>query len=123
MFGKSKLIIKGERLTVNEQVFLANFKPKMSSRSKERTKVAERVDAPRPKAKTRDVVRNAPVDRVAAKKSESEIRTITVHKQITYGQFADRYGASTSQLNELNGLSLNKNTMLAIGSELYVPKH
>jgi len=45
-----------------------------------------------------------------------------VHKQITYGQLASKHGASTSQLNELNGLSLSKSTMLAIGSELYVPK-
>jgi len=52
---------------------------------------------------------------------EPAIRTITVNQQITYGQFATRHGASTTQLNELNGLSLSKNTTLAKGSELYVP--
>ena len=54
--------------------------------------------------------------------AEPTIRTITVDQQITYGQFASRHGASTTQLNELNGLSLSQNTTLAKGSELYVPK-
>lgn len=56
-------------------------------------------------------------------KADTDIRTITVNEQMTYGQFASRHGASTTQLNALNGLSLNKNTMLARGSELYVPKY
>ncbi|MGB2403439.1 MAG: LysM peptidoglycan-binding domain-containing protein [Akkermansiaceae bacterium] len=50
------------------------------------------------------------------------IKTITVDRQITYGKFATIHGASTSQLNELNGLSLSGNTTLAKGSELYVPQ-
>mgnify|MGYP001819780937 CR=1 FL=1 len=91
---------------------------------------AEYVDAPKPKTRTKEVVRNAPADRTPAKStptstqgsSEPAIRTITVYKQMTYGQFASRHGASTTQLNELNGLSLSKNTMLAKGSELYVPQ-
>ncbi len=100
----------------------SSSKPKtLPKPKKESAKVAEHVDPPKAKEQaTKDVVRNAPADRKSV--SEPEIRTITVHKQITYGQFASQYGASTSQLNELNGLSLSKNTMLAIGSELYVPK-
>ncbi|MGB0993693.1 MAG: LysM peptidoglycan-binding domain-containing protein [Akkermansiaceae bacterium] len=70
----------------------------------------------------KEVVRNAPADRTPEPVKEDSIRTITVHQQMTYGQFASRYGSSTSQLNALNGLSLNKNTMLAKGSELYVPQ-
>ena len=57
------------------------------------------------------------------KSSKSTIRTITVYEQMTYGQFASKHGASTKQLNALNGLSLNNNTVLAKGSELYVPKY
>lgn len=60
---------------------------------------------------------------VSSKAPEPAIRTITVHDQMTYGQFASKYGASTTQLNALNGLSLSKSTMLAKGSELYVPKN
>jgi len=88
------------------------------------TREAEFVDPPKDDA--RDVVRNAPADRKAPSSSkttsEPAIRTITVNQQMTYGQFASRHGASTTQLNALNGLSLSKNTMLAKGSELYVPK-
>lgn len=88
------------------------------------TTVAEFVDPPKPQPK--EVVRNAPQDRTttstSSRSSEPAIRTITVHQQMTYGQFASKYGASTTQLNALNGLSLSKNTMLAKGSELYVPK-
>lgn len=84
------------------------------------TRKSERVQAPKP---AKEVVRNAPADRTPVKKSaEPAIRTITVHQQMTYGQFASKYGASTTQLNALNGLSLNKSTMLAKGSELYVPQ-
>ncbi len=59
---------------------------------------------------------------VKSSSSKTAIRTITVHEQMTYGDFANKHGASTSQLNSLNGLNLSKNTMLAKGSELYVPK-
>lgn len=78
------------------------------------------VPAPKP---TKEVVQNTPVNRSVVKKSEPAIRTITVNQQITYGSFASKYGASTTQLNELNGLTLNKSTMLAKGSELYVPQY
>lgn len=66
--------------------------------------------------------KSSPVSK-AVKKTESSIRTITVNQQMTYGQFAGKYGASTTQLNALNGLNLNKSTMLAKGSELYVPQY
>lgn len=84
------------------------------------TRAAEHVEAP----KTKEIVRNAPADSktISTASSEPAIRTITVHQQMTYGQFASKHGASTTQLNALNGLSLSKNTMLAKGSELYVPK-
>lgn len=54
--------------------------------------------------------------------SKREIRTITVYQKMTYGAFASKHGASTSELNSLNGLNLSKSTMLAKGSELYVPE-
>jgi len=100
---------------------VAKSKPKAKAPA---TRDAEFVDPPRDDAK--DVVRNAPADRQSSSSSQSSsepaIRTITVNQQMTYGQFASQHGASTTQLNALNGLSLSKNTMLAKGSELYVPK-
>ena len=105
----------------------AKSAPKTKTVAKEE---AEYVDDPDTKASTKKVVRNAPADRAPAKStptstqssSEPAIRTITVYKQMTYGQFASKHGASTTQLNALNGLSLSKNTMLAKGSELCVPQ-
>ena len=90
--------------------------PKATPAPPRKTKQAT---APKPKKE----VQNASVNRTPAKKSEPAIRTITVNQQMTYGQFANKYGASTNQLNALNGLSLNKSTMLAKGSELYVPQY
>ena len=59
---------------------------------------------------------------MTADTKKTEIRTITVHQQMTYGAFATEHGASTTQLNSLNGLNLSKSTLLAKGSELYVPQ-
>jgi len=89
--------------------------------------VAKKKSTPKAKAPSRSVAK-APTKKpastpVSTKSPEPAIRTITVHDQMTYGQFAGKYGASTTQLNALNGLSLSKSTMLAKGSELYVPKN
>jgi len=83
------------------------------------------VQAPKPQVSSSrsSMTISAPAPRsskLAAK--QTGIRTITVHEQMTYGAFASKHGASTSQLNSLNGLNLSKSTMLAKGSELYVPQ-
>ena len=77
------------------------------------------------KAPASQPVASAPVQKTPVAKSptkKTEIRTITVHQQMTYGAFATQHGASTTQLNSLNGLNLSKSTLLAKGSELYVPQ-
>ena len=80
--------------------------------------VAKKAPASQPVASA--PVQKAPVAKSSTKKTE--IRTITVHQQMTYGAFATQHGASTTQLNSLNGLNLSKSTLLAKGSELYVPQ-
>jgi len=80
--------------------------------------VAKKAPVPKPVASA--PVQKAPVAKSSTKKTE--IRTITVHQQMTYGAFATQHGASTTQLNSLNGLNLSKSTLLAKGSELYVPQ-
>jgi LysM repeat protein len=52
---------------------------------------------------------------------DKKIRPITIESEITYGEFAAQHGTDTERLNALNGLDLNKTTVLAKGSELYVP--
>ena len=40
---------------------------------------------------------------------------------MTYGEFASKHGTDVERLNALNGLDLTTATVLAKGSELYVP--
>jgi hypothetical protein len=40
---------------------------------------------------------------------------------MTFGEFAAQHGTDIDRLNELNGLDLSSATVLAQGSELYVP--
>lgn len=52
---------------------------------------------------------------------EKKIRSVTIEGEMTYGEFAATHGTDTSRLNDLNGLDLTNATVLAKGSELYVP--
>lgn len=46
---------------------------------------------------------------------------IKIEQEITYGQFAKNHNTTTTRLDELNGLELDPSTVLAQGSELYIP--
>ena len=61
-----------------------------------------------------------PQEPVAAP-SEGQIRTVMVEAEMTYAEFAAKHGTDIARLNELNGLDLVSSTVLAKGSELYVP--
>jgi LysM repeat protein len=50
-----------------------------------------------------------------------QIRSVMVDIEMTFSEFAAKYGTDTARLNELNGLDLSKEAVLAKGSELYVP--
>lgn len=52
---------------------------------------------------------------------EKKIRAVTIKGEMTYGEFAATHGTDTGRLNDLNGLDLTNATVLAKGSELYVP--
>lgn len=60
---------------------------------------------------------------VAEKKVEipASISSVMVSKEIAFGKLASQHRTSTKQLNELNGWSLKPTTILAKGSEIYVP--
>ncbi len=53
--------------------------------------------------------------------AERKIRPVTIEGEMTYGEFATKHGTSAERLNALNGLDLTTATVLAKGSELYVP--
>jgi LysM repeat protein len=52
---------------------------------------------------------------------EKKIRPVTIEGEMTYGDFAAKHGTDAERLNALNGLDLTTATVLAKGSELYVP--
>jgi LysM repeat protein len=54
-------------------------------------------------------------------KPRASERPVRIEKEITYAQFAAKHGTTTRRLNELNGLELDTSTVLAQGSELYIP--
>lgn len=53
--------------------------------------------------------------------AESKFRAVTIDGEMTYGAFAAKHGTDAERLNALNGLDLTTATVLAKGSELYVP--
>ncbi|MFU8892103.1 MAG: LysM peptidoglycan-binding domain-containing protein [Luteolibacter sp.] len=50
-----------------------------------------------------------------------QVRTMTIDGEMSYGAFAAKHGTTPERLNQLNGLDLDARTVLAKGSELYVP--
>jgi LysM repeat protein len=52
---------------------------------------------------------------------EPKLNTITTDGQMTFAEFARKHGSTVERLNALNALSLDADTVLAKGSELYVP--
>ncbi|GHC47049.1 LysM peptidoglycan-binding domain-containing protein [Roseibacillus persicicus] len=60
---------------------------------------------------------------IAEKRPETPatISSVMVSKEISFGALASQHRTSTKQLNELNGWSLKPTTILAKGSEIYVP--
>lgn len=49
------------------------------------------------------------------------VRSVFIDTETAFSEFAAAHGTSTAKLNALNGLNLNSGTVLAKGSELYVP--
>ncbi|MFT3991554.1 MAG: LysM peptidoglycan-binding domain-containing protein [Luteolibacter sp.] len=58
---------------------------------------------------------------VVAPLKKETARPITIDGEMTYGQFAQKHNTNPARLNELNGLDLTDSTLLAKGSELYIP--
>ncbi len=62
-----------------------------------------------------------PTDEPSTPSPAKKIQSVKIQGEITYDDFAAKHGTTTQRLNELNGLDLAGTTVLAIGSELYVP--
>jgi LysM repeat protein len=65
-----------------------------------------------------------PVSTAAASPStpaKMRIKSVMIDGKTTFGEFATRHGTDVRRLNDLNALDLVDTTVLAKGSELYVP--
>ena len=60
-----------------------------------------------------------PATQMAA--NSPRVRSVFIDTPTDFTAFAAAHGTSTAKLNALNGLNLNSSTVLAKGSELYVP--
>lgn len=49
-------------------------------------------------------------------------KPVKITKEITYSDFAKKYNTTPARLDQLNGLRLDPTTILAQGSELYIPE-
>jgi LysM repeat protein len=80
----------------------------------------EPVPAPAPAAPV--TAEQAPVEKAPpAAPLDKKLHPVAVDAEMTYGAFATKHGTNTERLNALNGLDLTDATVLAKGSELYVP--
>ena len=66
---------------------------------------------------------SVPVSNTPARKPQLRAfdQPVKITKEITYGKFAENHNTTTERLDELNGLQLKSSTVLAQGSELYIP--
>jgi LysM repeat protein len=68
--------------------------------------------------------RNIPISSQSAStvsQSRAADKPVKITKEISYEDFAKNYNTTTSRLDQLNGLQLDPTTILAKGSELYIP--
>jgi LysM repeat protein len=57
----------------------------------------------------------------SVEKPRASDHPVRIEIEITYGEFAAQHGTTTRRLDELNGYELDPSTVLARGSELYIP--
>lgn len=122
--------IKPSALRPGQVVSLVSNTSTTTVSSPAKSSAARPSAAPAPRASA-PVPNNIPVSTPPAKETvaevtpapaqEGKIQAITVDNEMTYGDFANHHGTDTSRLNALNGLDLTSATVLAKGSELYVP--
>lgn len=83
--------------------------------------ISKPVPAPENKAATASQPAAEKEKQTLSPTPEKKIHPVTIDGEMTYGEFASKHGTDTERLNALNGLDLTTATVLAKGSELYVP--
>ena len=96
-------------------------KPPVTPPSEPKEKIKESAPVEETKPTTSVEPTEPPAKESAPTGPQSKVRTVMVETEITFGEFAAKHGTDIQRLNELNGLDLIAATVLAKGSELYVP--
>lgn len=107
--------VKPTAIRVGQIIRLSADKPTPSvAQSPKPTPAAAPADSP--------AERPAPAPQeTASPNPDQKIRSVTIDVEMTYAEFASKHGTDVGRLNDLNGLDLTNATVLAKGSELYVP--
>ena len=82
---------------------------------------ANRTTAGQPAGRPQDSPDPNTGETAGAERKRQSIRTVMIDGEMSYGAFAAKHGTTADRLNQLNGLDLDSRTILAKGSELYVP--
>jgi LysM repeat protein len=89
-------------------------------------KTTELTSTPEPEQSlTLSSQRNVPISSQSAStvsESRAADKPIKITREISYSDFAKKYNTTTARLDQLNGLRLDPTTILAQGSELYIPE-
>lgn len=116
------VVIKETKKPVTENIV------KISTKKEEPTAVTSKKTAPaKPAPALAAKVSEKPISTPPAPpvvedpKPASSAAAVILTDEITFADFATKHGTSTDQLNALNGWSLPKSTVLARGSEIFVP--
>lgn len=92
-----------------------------SSESKTISNPAPKSTPPQPKSEATAEASKAPAPTTGGGAKPPTIRSIIIQDETSYGSFASQHGTTAERLNDLNGLTLSTSTVLAKGSELYIP--
>ncbi|MCW1920996.1 LysM peptidoglycan-binding domain-containing protein [Luteolibacter arcticus] len=115
--------IKSDKMRAGQTLHLgAKPEPTSTASSRKPTSEASPAPAPAPKmAATASTEQTAPESASQPVSNVPKLRLIVVNDPIDFGAFAAAHGTSPAKLNALNGHNLNPSTVLAKGSEFYVP--
>lgn len=122
--------INPARIIIGQQIAVSGTPRKApgTSSSGTRTISTTSTSSPAPKPAPKPVAKKEtpqpapkPAPKPEPKPTPKTISSIIVMEEISFEKFAKKHRTSTQQLNALNGLTLKDSTVLAKGSELYVP--
>jgi LysM repeat protein len=118
---KPSLIQVGQKLRLPDHATAENGTP--AAASSPSPPVVKKETAPSIEKATSATVLSSPLVSNTSKaiSNTPRIKSVFVTEETSFGAFAKVHDTTTEKLNALNGLDLNPATVLAKGSELYIP--